>query len=385
MSHLNALCKDIGPRPSTSARERQAAAYVAQTLTELGLKDVQEQLFMSQNSWGWITIPPVAMAALGIPVGWLGGVWGKGIGAILLLFGTFTLVQNILAVPPIFQPLIARWQSQNVIATIPPSGETKRQLFLVGHLDSNKQRLQVPPSEPGLLKTYTTLGILAGLAAGLSLLANIAFQLSDIYWWQWLMEGFILLSLMGLIIDEFQPDIEGANDNATAVSVLLSIAEALQRHPLKNTATTLLFTGCEEPGCVGTEAYLAEFHPDKEASYWINLEMVGTGNLCYVTRHGISYLATYRPHPEMVSLAADTATKYPDFRVSGKDMLIIEENAVLNRHGYKSICIAGYNEKGFLPNWHRLSDTVENIEPDTLERAAGYTWALMQEINQLPD
>ena len=64
-------------------------------------------------------------------------------------------------------------------------------------------------------------------------------------------------------------------------------------------------------------------------------------------------------------------------------MLILEEVANLWSRGYKAICIAGYDEKGFLPNWHRLSDNLGNIEPDTLSRAACYTWELMQEIDDL--
>jgi hypothetical protein len=48
---------------------------------------------------------------------------------------------------------------------------------------------------------------------------------------------------------------------------------------------------------------------------------------------------------------------------------------------YQAVCIAGYNSQGFLPNWHRLSDNLENIEPEPLERVANYTWALAQEVD----
>lgn len=184
------------------------------------------------------------------------------------------------------------------------------------------------------------------------------------------------------MLDETQPHIEGANDNATAVAVLLGIAEALQAQPLQHTEVTLLFTGCEEVVCVGMENYLQRFAPPRQDTYWIDLEMVGTGDLCYVTRHGMSHLSEYYPAVEMVSLAAKTANQQPELGVTGKDMLILEEIANLRRRGYKAICLAGYDERGFLPNWHRLSDNLENIEPDTLNRAARYTWALIQEIDQ---
>jgi hypothetical protein len=381
--HLKALCKEIGPRPPTSPQERRAADYVKQTLSTIGLKDIQEQCFMSQNSYGWTMLPAVILASMGIPLGWLGGRAGMGVGAALLFIATFTVTQIMLNNPPLFQPLVARWKSQNVIATVPASGQARRRIYLIGHLDSNKQRFQMPPAAPGLMKAYTTLTIGAGVVGGLSLITNLVLQMPAIAWWQWLLEAVILLGLAGLVFDEFQPTIEGANDNATAVSVLLGIAEALQAAPLQNTTTTLLFTGCEESGCVGMEAYLTEFEPSKENTYWIDLEMVGTGNLCYITRHSISYLMGYTPDAEMVGLAELTAQSHADLRVTAKGMLILEECADLRRRGYKAICIAGYDASGFLPNWHRLSDTLENIEADTLERAATYTWELIQTIDGL--
>jgi hypothetical protein len=64
-------------------------------------------------------------------------------------------------------------------------------------------------------------------------------------------------------------------------------------------------------------------------------------------------------------------------------MLILEEVASVRRRGYHGLCIAGYDKNGYLPNWHRVTDVLENIEPPTLERAARYIWALMQEIDQM--
>lgn len=102
-----------------------------------------------------------------------------------------------------------------------------------------------------------------------------------------------------------------------------------------------------------------------------------------MTKHGVSYVTEYTPHPEMVTLAAETARKRPELGVTGKDMLIVEEVSNLRHYGYRAICIAGYDAGGWLPNWHRLSDNLDNIEPDTLSRAARYTWALLQETDDL--
>jgi len=68
--------------------------------------------------------------------------------------------------------------------------------------------------------------------------------------------------------------------------------------------------------------------------------------------------------------------------INKKMMTIIEEIANLWRRGYKSVCVAGYNAEGVLPNWHRVSDNLENIEPETLSRAACYVWELAREIDR---
>ncbi len=384
MAHMRFLCKEIGPRPPTSDRERQAAGYVRKTLRELGLENTGEQIFRSQNSLGWVMVISALVAALAIPLAWLGGQWGKLVGGLLLLGSAYTIRGYLTARPPVFQRLIARWTSQNVIAQIPPTHAVRRQVYLVGHLDTNRQRFLSPPPNVSWLKRNTTCLILVLALSGLLLLIDVLYHRQGIAWWQWVLCGVLFFALLVLLNEERQPHIEGANDNATAVSVLLGIAEALSTQPLQHTAVTLLFTGCEEVVCVGMEHYLRQFVPPKEDTHWIDLELVGTGHLCYVTKHGVTYLGEYCPAPEMVSLAERVALKHPGLAVTGKEMIMVEEVANLRRRGYQAICIAGYNDQGHLPNWHRLSDTLENIEPDTLSRAACYTWAMVQEIDALP-
>jgi hypothetical protein len=384
MNHMQAICKGIGPRPSTSKKERQAADYVEGVLRELGITGLQRQTFESQNSSGWVTVPCFAAGILGVVLAIFGGVGGTIIASILLLGSAYVFRQGILVKAPFFERLIARWTSQNLVARLPASGTARQTIYLIGHLDSQKQRFQFPPSPYWIMKAQTSLPILVGLAGGLFLLADMAFNLQTSPLWLWFLGAAYLYGLAGAFYDELQPHVEGANDNATAVSILLGIAETSKSHPLQNTDIVLLFTGCEEVGCVGMEHYLREFTPPKENTFWIDIEMVGAGNLCYVTRHGISYLSGYQPHPRMVSLADKVAQDYPELGFTGRAMTMLEEVATLRKHSLQAICLAGYDENGMLANWHRLSDRLENIEPEALGRAAGFTWAMMQEISSKP-
>jgi hypothetical protein len=381
MAHMEAICKGIGPRPSTSDQERRAADYVAQTLRRWGIHDIQRQRFKSQNSAGWTTIPSLVAGFLAAILGMVGGQWGKILISLLFIGSAHTFRQSLFVKPPFFHRLITRWTSQNVIATVPAAGAAQQTLILVGHLDSQKQRFQFPPPQAKIQKAETSLPIVAGFVGGVLSLITALFKPRAKPWWLWPMGAAYAWGLGGALYDEAQPHVEGANDNATAVSVLLGIGEALRVHPLQRTNVILLFTGCEEVGCVGMERYLQRYAPSPESSYWIDVEMVGTGNLCYVTQHGISYVSTYTPHSEMVEMAERVAQRRPELEVTGKDMVMVEEIANLWRHGYKAVCLAGYNEAGALPNWHRLSDNLDNIEPETLSRAARYTWDLVQEID----
>jgi hypothetical protein len=382
IKHMQALCKRIGPRPSTSAQERQAADYVEKTLRELGVTAIQRQPFKSPNSSGWVSVPCFIAGALAAAIAHWGGQWGKLISSALLLGSTHTFWQCVLVKPVFFHKWIARGTSQNIIAHIPAAGRAKRTIYLVGHLDSQKQRFQFPPSQPEIMKAQTSLPLILGVLGGCALLVDVLLKRKGTPPWLWPLGAAYLWGAAGALYDETQPHVEGANDNATAVSILLGIAQALATQPLQHSDVALLFTGCEEVGCVGMEHYLQQLAPSPNDTYWIDIEMVGTGHLCYVTKHGITYLSQYTPHPEMVELASRVAREHPQLAVEGKDMLILEEVANLRHRGYKAVCIAGYNDKGFLPNWHRLSDNLDNIEPGTLERAARYTWQLMQEIER---
>jgi hypothetical protein len=381
MAHVRALCKEIGARPATSDAERRAAGYVQAALASYGIADVRRFEFDSIDSAGWSYIPYMALGALALPAARLGRI-GKLIGAIMLLAGAYNVREAMLAKPPVYHPFVNQGRSQTIIARIPPTGETRHMVFIVAHLDSNKQRFLLPFVAPHLTRALNTLGLLIAGMGGLSMLLDAVTAGKRGPRPIQTLAGLGVLGLLaGLLYDETQPYVEGANDNASAVAVALGLAAQFAVQPLQHTEVTLLFTGSEEAGCIGMEKYLDQYAPPLESSTFIDLEMVGTGDLCYVQRHGISLLSEYRPAPQITALSAQVARQNTDLRVTGKPMTIVEEAAPLVRRGYEAICIAGYDASGALPNWHRLTDTLENIQPDTLGRAARYVSALVSALD----
>ena len=380
MEHIRILCKELPPRQPTTSGERQAAEYVHTELQKLGIESRIEP-FKGIPTLGLPAAIAIVIGLLAIPFGWTAFPFGKWVAAGLMTLCGVTMYNLYANIPPFFTKWIERWESWNVIGEVKPAGKTQRRIYLIGHLDANKQRFLLPPPDPRLLKPSQTLTILTPLLVALSFVIEAVIGW-NLFWFQTLAIGFLAISIGALWYDETQPTVEGANDNASAVSILLGVAAALKARPIQNSEVILLFTGCEEVGHHGLKNYLEHHQPPTENSYWIDLELVGAGNLCYATRHGVTYLTQYHPGEEILRLAAETAQCHPELGVSGRDMLILEEVATLRHAGHNALCLMGYDEKGYLPFWHRLSDRLENLQPATLERAARFTWELIQKIDQ---
>lgn len=381
--HVSYLCKKIPPRQPTTPGERRAAQYVHETLQNLGVES-RIETFKGIPTLGIPGILAVLIGLFAIPFGWTTLAYGKWVAGLLMLTCGLTMYQLYANIPPFFSRWIERWDSWNVIGQIEPSLAPKRRIYLLGHLDANKQRFLLPTSNPKLLKPSQTLSILIPFFVGFTFWGEALFGW-NLFWAQATAIGFLAISIGMLVFDETQPTVEGANDNASAVSILLGIAETLKAQPTQNCEVILLFTGCEEVGHHGLKNYLQRYQPSVENAYWIDLELVGAGNICYATRHGVTYLTEYQPGPEILKLAQRTAQQHPELNITGRDMLILEEIATLRHAGHNGLCIMGYDEQGYLPLWHRLTDRLENLEPAVLQRAAYFTWELIQTTDRVDE
>lgn len=186
-----------------------------------------------------------------------------------------------------------------------------------------------------------------------------------------------------MLIDESGDYVEGANDNGSAVACVLGIGEQASLTPLKHTELWLAFTGSEEVSHDGLNILLDEYGDDIQDAFFIDFEMVGKGDIYYVQKHlGLMYFTDYRPDSESLKIAEKVSTKHPELPVTGRDVVIMEEVATLRRRGYRGICLVGLAEDGFGANWHQKTDTIKNIDPDSLEYAAKFAWKMIESIDQ---
>ncbi len=380
LAHVRRLAAEIGPRGTGTPAERQAADYAAGCLEGWGLpfERLTCRTILSMNHY------PLAVNALGLlalalyPLGsplltWLAVI-------LALLVAPFMALTIRTSSNPL-RPLLPKCTSPSVLGKVEPAGALSNQVVLLAHLDSNKCRLTWDPKRLGTLEplTWTTLGLQAFF--GLALLAGALAGLQREAWLAALLPGTYMLSIViTLILDDFTPYSPGANDNASSVGVALEIAREFSRNPLAHTRLWLAFTGAEETDHYGLRSIL-DAHPDElQQALFIDLEGVGAGELVCVTRHGIGL--RYTPDPGLLTLAQEVAEEHPQWGVRGAAMVMSEEVSTLTARGLRAVCIAGrHPQTGALAEWHRASDTVENLDGDALLRAKDYTLALLRRID----
>ena len=383
LNHARLLTSATPGRGSATRLEAQAAEYVRKHLAGIGLANLHVQPFTGSRSiWFFLALAfgvaimgHIAFALLPVAIGrW--PAWGVS----TLLFGAsfLFLFQKFTFRSPPFEDLLPSGPSQNVVAVIPPVGETHRKIVLVSHLDSHRAVIwfatDLLVSLYGLISPIVIFGSLAApilyallILTGLGVFGWLGVALAFLQFLAW---------FTGVTADlgVYSP---GANDNAAAVGTVLALAERLQHAPLQNTEVTCLFTGCEESGCDGLRTFLREKGSDYRQALFVDFELVGIGErLIYLQAEGI--IRRRRVAPAVERLVAGV----PEQEISpwswGRTAGFTETGAAWE-YGFQGVCLmmlrAGSN---LLPEWHRMSDTPDKLSRQALQKTHAYAWALMQ-------
>ena len=172
--------------------------------------------------------------------------------------------------------------------------------------------------------------------------------------------------------------VEGANDGASGVAVLLETARHLgQKNP--GVGVDILFVDAEDWGTDGDEdswamgtRYFVEnpIHPGYSPSRVIVTDMVGgTGAIFPVE------FFSYQSAPDMINRWHSSANKagYEAFFPVTLGGAVTDDHVEFIKVGIPAIDIIEYHpESGFNPHWHTTTDNLSNISKETL-KAVGQT------------
>ncbi len=386
---LREVIETLAPieRGAGSEGERQAAAWIADRLGDAGAPArVEEASFR-----GDYALVIGALAAIGAGSGILaasGGNRRRRAGIIGGLASLGLIADEISNGARPFRRLIRPERTTwNVVAEA-GDRDAERTLVVLAHHDAAQTGMIFEPGFqealidrlPGVVERIDTSlplwwGVLAGplLAAlgGLTRRRKLA------------LAGTVVSAGATAAMADIQrsPVVPGANDNLTAVAVLVALAEALRERPIEGLRVQLVSAGAEEVlqgGIYGyCERHLSKMNRDR--TWVLNVETVGGPSLALLEGEGCVVMEDYfdRPWRDLIARVADREG-VPLRR--GMRARTSTDSIVTSRHGVPTATVVAIDRYKALSNYHRMTDTPENVIYPTVACAADLVEATVREL-----
>ena len=380
LKHVRALSVDIGPRGPTYEGERQGAEYAQSEFQRMGLEPIWER-FQSARS---IFLPHVLASMLMLLAFAIFPFGGKVTAIISAVLSLLVIVNELLELgfkDNFFRRMVPKAESQNVFAVIPPAGEHQRDLVLVGHLDS--QRTPIFFRSPRWVKIYnnfTTVIFITYIVQFVLYTLAIFVPLGWI-WYATIPSAICAVIMAAFFIEaDLSPFTAGANDNATAVGMVLTLAEELKGQPLQHTRVFAICTGCEEVQHYGMIDWYRRHRAELKDPNAVVLEMLGVDGPAWLTREGI--IVPFKPDPGLAFACQQIAAENPELgaypaKISGGNT----EMADAVRANVPAITIFGMTRDGIAPYWHQKEDTFDKMKPDVMQRTWDFIRMLLEKID----
>jgi len=163
--------------------------------------------------------------------------------------------------------------------------------------------------------------------------------------------------------------VPGANDNLSAVALLVALARSLAERPAPGVRVLLLSTGSEESFMEGMQGFMRRHRDtlDPASTTVLCLECVGSPTLTLVEAEGMLRMRHYS-HAARERLARAAEAVGVEL-VRGLRTVAATDALIALRRGYDAATLASIDATKFPSNYHWPSDTPENLDWETIERA----------------
>jgi len=376
LENVKYLSEIIGPRGSTTLKEKEAADYIKEKMKWLGI-EVSVEPFKFYPSFSY----PYGVLYFLSAMGGLLILTENYFLSFLLSFAALIIFFFETHTYELISRLIPHYRSQNVLCKIKPFRQKKRLLVVLTHYDTSRSALTFSPNMVKSFRFSFLIMVFCLVLIPVFAVLGLIFK-ENIWSYFALLPSLYLLFVTGLMIhrEVFCKYSPGANDNASGVGVLLSLAETLKKQPLENVEVWFLFTGCEEAGMGGMQSFLQKHKNEIKQTYFLNVDNVGIGDIKYITAEGM--LKSYPANQELISIAKEVAFSHPELGAEPKvyNTLTTDALPVLVR-GYKVMSIMCFDKEGIIPHWHWKTDVFANIEVETLNKVDKYLLGIVREID----
>jgi Peptidase family M28 len=356
-------------RPSASEGERRAADWLADELRAAGCRAVRVEEERAHGGYWWplglLNAGPALAARLGrVPAAIAGAI------------ASAAVYDDVSGGRLWFRrSMLRRRPTWNVVAEL-GAAEAERTVVFLAHHDAAHSGLVFHPALPRagmrLLpklheRANQSLPIIFGVFLGPLLLA-----LWGLLGRSWLKRCGLFFSLgaTGAMANIGASQVvPGANDNLSAVAVLVALAHELSADPPDGVRVILLSTGSEEGFMEGMQAFGRRHFDqlDRRTTEFVCLECVGSPYLCVVEAEGMLRMRHY-PEASRDALARAGAAAGVELR-RGLRTVAATDALVALRAGYPICTLGGVDETKFPKEYHWPSDTPDNLDWSSIEGA----------------
>ncbi|HEY70476.1 MAG TPA: Zn-dependent exopeptidase M28 [Anaerolineae bacterium] len=381
LEHVRALAEEIGPRGSTTPEERRASEYCRRVMDQAGLQARIEPFTSARSIYHPHLLASIIMLAA-FAIYPLAGRSSAVIAALLSLIALISDLMELSFRDNLLRRLVPKGPSQNVVAQVSPAGEHRRDLVLIGHVDSHRTPIIFrSPRWVAVYQAFTTIAFV------FFLIQVVLFTLGAFMQWSWIWFASIPSAVCGVLLAamciqaDLTPFSAGANDNASSAGLVLELAESLHSEPLEHTRLWLVCTGCEEVQHYGAIDFFRQHRSDLQNPIAIAFEMLGCAGPAWLTQEGI--VIPFHSDARLVSLAERLAAEHPEWKahasqINGGNT----EMADALRVGIPAITIIGMGANGEMPYWHQVEDTFDKMDPEVMGRAYAFIRDFIRSLDE---
>jgi hypothetical protein len=356
IEHLAAI-----ERPSASAGEREAAEWIRSRLAEEGCAARIETERSSGGFWWPLALLSAAAAAAGA----LAPRRGAQIAGALAAAG---IADDVSAGPHVTRRLLPRRTTANVVAEAGDPG-APRTIVLVAHHDAAHGGLIFDPRPMETFadrfpaaydKINTSPRAMLAVVAGPLMLATGARRLRTA---GTLFSAGSMLAFLDIAARKVVP---GANDNLSAVAVLLELARRLREQPVDGVRVLLVSTGSEESFMEGMRGFARRHFPqlDPATTEVVCIDTVGSPELVLIEGEGMLRM---RDYPEATKeRLADAARQAGVHLRRGLRLGFATDGLIALKAGFPSASIGSVTRYRFPSNYHSPKDIPENLHYETI-------------------
>jgi Zn-dependent M28 family amino/carboxypeptidase len=365
--------------------EREAAEWLARRFGELGTAATieEERAFASYAG----PLLPLLFAGLLAAAAALSGR-SRWRAALVAAAGALGIAEDVSNGPRVFRGLVARRQpTWNVVACSGDAAAERTIVVLAHHdaaptgffFDQTAQRTLARRFPELVERIDTSAPVWWPVVGGPALVAAGAALRSR----RVLMAGTALTAFSAVGGADIARNriVPGANDNLSAVAVLVALAQALRERPVDDLRVLLVSCGSEETlqggihGFVGRHA--TELDPKK--TWFLNLDTVGAPRLVMLEGEGPFVMEDYND-PGFRDFVAGVANRAGVTLRRGMRSRASTDSVVPSRAGYPVATFAAVDYEKAIPNYHQLTDTPENLDYNGVAQAAVLADAVIREL-----